>query len=110
MVWTDVLVVCYQRDTTLPPLIEKDLPEMAEWSLLLSPSAIQFTIMDILFSGGLQYQEDYQYFGKQAFHLVETWLAKKTYQAAHIYASGQMPASNLEIEDPFLVMICRQLP
>lgn len=108
--WTDVLVVCYQRDTTLPPLVEKDLPELVRWKWLLSSSAIQLTIIDILFRQGLQSQEDYLYFGEHAFHLFEAWLAQETRQAGHIYASGQMPASHLEMEAPVLAMIGRQLP
>ena len=108
--WTDVLVMCYQRDTTLPPLIEKDLPELAEWKWLMSPSAIRFTIMNILFEGGLQSQEDYWYFGWHAFHLVEAWLAQETHQAANIYASGQMQTSHIVMEGPIMAMIGRQLP
>ena len=66
--------------------------------------------MDILFSGGLQNQEDYLYFGERAFHLVEAWLAQRTHQAAHIYTSGQVQTSHIEIEAPFLHMIGKQLP
>ena len=69
--WIDVLVMCYQRDTTLPPPVEEDLQELAGWNWLLTPSAIQFLILDILFEEGLQTPEDYQYVGQHAFHLVE---------------------------------------
>ena len=108
--WIDVLVMCYQRDTTLPPLNEEDLPELAQWKWLMCPSPIQFPIMNILFEGGLQSQEDYQYFGQRAFHLVEAWLAQETHQARHIYASGQMETSYIEMEAPVMAMIGRQLP
>lgn len=61
-------------------LDEDQMPELAEKGQALTPQTMHFCAMGLLFTDTLSMHQDYKYFGKQAFPIVQAHLLAYTSQ------------------------------